>query len=99
MGEVHGRPWLVPHCDGFIMSPLDDMVPARRRGRPMRAYSLADLVQPARSSAGATPCRACPKCSRAWCPIRAARIDPAGPACAYGRALILAARRRSRGDV
>ena len=74
----------------------DDEVPTRKRGRPMRAYSLADLVQPARRGSGATPCRACPKCKRVWCAIKAARIDPAGPACAYGKALILAARRRSR---
>lgn len=73
---------------------MDEMVPVRRRGRPVRVFEKGSAFV---SDPGVRrKCAKCPKYElrKLWCPLRAEMRQPEAPACRYGIVLMGAARQK-----
>ena len=78
------------HLHGLhAVSEADELVP-RRRGRPLRPYSLADTKVPdGEPRANGKRCGDCPKNHGwTWCLVSARFVNPSKPACKYGKAIM-----------
>lgn len=64
----------------------DDEVP-RKRGRPYRAFSQADMENGKPRSNGKR-CKDCPKYRNWWCMVSARIVKPSAPACRYGKVIM-----------
>lgn len=77
------------------MDESDEIVRGgRKRGRPMRPMAMGDTRE---RGEGTFRHRDCPKYRRSWCSVTARCVSPDGPACKYGKVLIIAARRNEKG--
>lgn len=77
---------------------MDDMVPVRKRGRPVRVFEKGSALV---SDQGVRrKCAKCPKygLSKMWCPLRAEQRPPVAPACHYGIVLMGAAKQKEYRD-
>lgn len=77
---------------------MDEMVPVRKRGRPVRRFEKGSALM---SDPGIRwECAKCPKYEppRLWCPLRAETRQPVAPACHYGIVLMGAAKQKEYRD-
>ena len=73
---------------------MDEMVPVRRRGRPVRVFEKGSAL--VTDPGVRRKCARCPKYEllKLWCPLRAETRRPEAPACRYGTFLMGAARQK-----
>ena len=67
---------------------VDEMVPVRKRGRPVRMFEKGSALVP--DQGVRRKCAKCPKYEprKLWCPLRAEQRQPTAPACRYGIVLM-----------